>query len=309
MTLKKFYYYSPTKLKLIPIKDFIPKAMAFLAIFAFSIIFISVIISYSLFSDSDYRTLKGQDQIIEKEFEKELEILNKKYQKLATKFEDISNSANNVRLAINLEPLDINIDDYGIGGSEFVNSENLSPIYQKEQLSSIYDLVSNIEMNLKFETSNFEEINNKFEENKDLFQKLPAIRPVKSAIGDRFGMRYHPILKRRRMHYGLDFLANTGEEVFAPGDGKVTFVGIRGGYGKVIRINHDYGYETIYGHLSKYKVKKGQVVKRGELIGLTGNSGSLSTGPHLHYEVRHNGVCLNPRNFIFEETKLFADSY
>ena len=110
------------------------------------------------------------------------------------------------------------------------------------------------------------------------------------------------------MHHGLDFLCNTGEEVVAPGEGVITYVGRRGGYGKVIRINHGFGYETIYGHLSKYKVKKGQKVKRGDIIALSGNSGSLSTGPHLHYEVRHNGATLNPKNFFFDETKLFEKS-
>jgi murein DD-endopeptidase MepM/ murein hydrolase activator NlpD len=122
-------------------------------------------------------------------------------------------------------------------------------------------------------------------------------------------MRYHPILKRRRMHHGLDFLSNTGEEVFSPGSGIVTYVGRKGGYGKIIRINHGFGYETLYAHLSKYKVKKGQRVKRGELIALSGNSGSLSTGPHLHYEVRHKGVSLNPRNFIFDDIRLFDKSF
>ncbi|MDX1701686.1 MAG: M23 family metallopeptidase, partial [Melioribacteraceae bacterium] len=132
--------------------------------------------------------------------------------------------------------------------------------------------------------------------------------PVKSSIGDRFGMRFHPILKSRRMHHGLDFLCNTGAQVIAPGDGTITYVGRHGGYGKVIRINHGFGYETIYAHLSKYKVKKGQKVKRGDLIAISGNTGNLSTGPHLHYEVRHKGITLNPQNFIFENLRLFDKS-
>ena len=110
------------------------------------------------------------------------------------------------------------------------------------------------------------------------------------------------------MHHGLDFLSNIGDSVHAPGDGVVTFVGNRGGYGKVVRINHGFGYETLYAHLSKFKVKKGQKINRGDLIALSGSSGSLSTGPHLHYEVRHKGISLNPRNFIFEDVRLFDSS-
>ena len=85
----------------------------------------------------------------------------------------------------------------------------------------------------------------------------------------------------------------------------IEFTGRKGGFGKTIIVNHGFGYKTLYAHLNKYKVKKGQKIKRGDLIGLTGSSGSLSTGPHLHYEVRHNGIALNPRNFIFDDVKIF----
>ncbi|MBN1300266.1 MAG: M23 family metallopeptidase [Melioribacteraceae bacterium] len=118
-------------------------------------------------------------------------------------------------------------------------------------------------------------------------------------------MRYHPILKIRRMHYGIDILANRGTEVYAPGAGVVEFVGRKGGHGNTVIINHGFGYKTLYAHLSKFKVKKGQSVKRGDLIALSGSSGSLATGPHLHYEVTHNGIALDPRNFIFDDVKIF----
>jgi murein DD-endopeptidase MepM/ murein hydrolase activator NlpD len=118
-------------------------------------------------------------------------------------------------------------------------------------------------------------------------------------------MRRHPILKIKRMHNGTDFLSYYNTPVYAPGGGVVEFVGRKGGFGRTIIINHGFGYKTTYAHLNKYKVKKNQKVKRGDLIGLTGSSGSLSTGPHLHYEVRHNGIALNPRNFIFDDVKIF----
>jgi murein DD-endopeptidase MepM/ murein hydrolase activator NlpD len=117
-------------------------------------------------------------------------------------------------------------------------------------------------------------------------------------------MRRHPILKIKRMHNGLDFIAYYNTPVYAPGGGIVEYVGRRGGFGKMVVINHGFGYKTRYAHLNKYKVKKGQKVKRGDLIALSGNSG-LSTGPHLHYEIRHNGIALNPRNFIFDDIKIF----
>lgn len=308
MKIKKFYYYSPDKLKLVPINNFISKGVLSLLFFAVLVSLVSIFFSINFFGTSSESIVNNQAEIIKMEYEKEIETLEDKYKQLSKKLNNISESSNVIRIAVNLEPVDVNDQHFGIGGSEFTEIINTSSILKNKKLNNIYDYISKIETNLKLEMSNYEEIQEKFSDNLELFKVIPAIRPVNAPIGDRFGLRFHPILKLKRMHNGLDFLANTGETVFAPGDGVITFVGNNGGYGKVIRITHGYGYETIYGHLSKYKVKKGQKVKRGDIIALTGNSGSLSTGPHLHYEVRHNGVCLNPRNFIFEDLKLFENT-
>jgi murein DD-endopeptidase MepM/ murein hydrolase activator NlpD len=308
MKIKKFYYFSPEKLKLIPIKNFIPKSISFLIIIALFFSLISLLIANSLLKNSTTKILVKQNGIIEEQYEKEINQLREKYVVLATEFEKLRQSSNDVRLAVNLETLEVDERNYGIGGSEFKNFNNYTMVESKTKLNLIYDYANSIETNLKFETSNYDHIKNKFKKDKKLFNCIPAISPINSAIGDRFGYRFHPILKKKRMHHGLDFLSNTGEKVLAPGDGVISYVGSKAGYGKVIRINHGYGYETIYAHLSKYKVKRGQKIKRGDLIALSGNSGSLSTGPHLHYEVRHNGVCLNPRNFIFDNVKLFDNN-
>ena len=308
MKIRKFYYYSPDKLKLIPISHFIPKLISLFVIFAFLISSILFFLAYHFLFETDSKILYSQEKIIRSEYEKEIDYLKQKYIKLASDFEALSNTTNDVRLAVNLTPIKTDEQKFGIGGTEFDDRMISYNSSIKSGIAQIYDYINNIEVKLNLEASIFEEIKTKFEENKNLYDCLPAIKPVVSPIGDRFGVRFHPILKRRRMHHGLDFLCNTGEEVVAPGEGVITYVGRRGGYGKVIRINHGFGYETIYGHLSKYKVKKGQKVKRGDIIALSGNSGSLSTGPHLHYEVRHNGATLNPKNFFFDETKLFEKS-
>src|SRR5690606_17261973 len=108
-----------------------------------------------------------------------------------------------------------------------------------------------------------------------------------------YGWRIDPVYKTRRMHWGMDFTAPVGTEVYSTGDGVVEELEIKSwGYGKSIVIDHGYGYKTRYAHLSAFKVKKGDKVKRGDLIGLIGNSGK-STGPHLHYEVEHNGQKIN----------------
>lgn len=129
-------------------------------------------------------------------------------------------------------------------------------------------------------------------------RSLPISSPVEGTITSGFGMRNHPILRRRRAHKGLDIAAPTGTEIFAPGRGVVTFSGRKNGYGNTVIVDHGYGYTTLYAHCSKLLVEKGASVSRGDVIALVGSTGR-STGPHLHYEVRINGTHMNPSAFIF----------
>lgn len=135
---------------------------------------------------------------------------------------------------------------------------------------------------------------------------MPAIMPIKKnqcSLVSGYGMRYHPILHYRRMHTGVDLTAAAGTPVYATGDGTVTLAGRggnMGGYGVAIIINHGYGFQTLYAHLSQVQVRQGQKVKRGDLIGNVGRTG-LSSGYHLHYEVIQNGNKVNPVYFFFND--------
>lgn len=135
---------------------------------------------------------------------------------------------------------------------------------------------------------------------------MPAIMPIRKNdcnIVSGFGMRYHPILHHRRMHTGIDLTAQQGTPVYATADGVVTIAG-RGdgtsGYGICVVVNHGYGYQTLYGHLSKTTVRVGHKVKRGEMVGTVGHTG-LAQGNHLHYEVIQNGNKVNPVYFFFND--------
>lgn len=130
-------------------------------------------------------------------------------------------------------------------------------------------------------------------------RQMPALLPADGVIVSGFGMRLHPILRVRKMHEGIDILLPYGSPVYAPGDGIVRETGRSAGYGLYIILEHPAtGYRTLYGHLSKVLVRRGQKVQRGDQIALSGNSGR-STGPHLHYEVRDSqGRALNPLQFV-----------
>jgi murein DD-endopeptidase MepM/ murein hydrolase activator NlpD len=138
-----------------------------------------------------------------------------------------------------------------------------------------------------------------------MLASIPAIQPVPNKNLKRassgYGYRMHPIYKVRKMHWGMDFSAPTGTEIFATGDGTVTKVDKgRRGYGKHVVIDHGYGYKTLYAHMSEIDVRRGQKVKRGDVIGLVGNTG-ISSAPHLHYEVMKDGKKINPANFYFND--------
>lgn len=133
-----------------------------------------------------------------------------------------------------------------------------------------------------------------------MLKTIPNGLPLDSSkVTSKYGYRYHPILKKRKFHRGIDFKAKRKTPIYSTADGVVSFVQSRniGSFGRVIKIQHNYGFETVYAHLNKTNVKVGDVVKKNQLIGLSGNSGR-STAPHLHYEVKYGSKILDPKNFI-----------
>jgi murein DD-endopeptidase MepM/ murein hydrolase activator NlpD len=138
-----------------------------------------------------------------------------------------------------------------------------------------------------------------------MLASIPSIQPVSNKdlnrIASGFGVRIDPVYKVPKFHAGLDFTAPTGTEIYASGDGVVELVEFNyGGYGNQVIINHGYGYKTRYGHMSKFAVRQGQKIKRGEKVGYVGSTGK-STGPHLHYEVLKNNEAINPIYFFYND--------
>ena len=137
-------------------------------------------------------------------------------------------------------------------------------------------------------------------EKESQLKSTPSVRPVRGWVTSRFGFRISPFTQKPVMHSGLDIAAAPGTEVRAPADGVVAYAGIDAGYGKLVTVDHGFGYKTRYGHNSKIYVSVGQRVRRGQVISSVGNTGR-STGPHLHYEVHINGIATDPMNFILDE--------
>lgn len=226
------------------------------------------------------------------------------YTQLKTGLDSLINLNDQLRIVANLEPVSEEERLVGIGGS---STDILSKVISSKDfdISNALNVIDEMTRKFEFEKIQYQKISEKFSENNELFEHIPAIKPTSGNFAyNSFGMRLHPILKRYKPHYGIDIVVDRGTPVWAPGKGKVVYVGRRGGFGLVVEIDHGFGYTTIFAHLSKSLVKAGQTVSRGEIIAKSGNSG-LSSGPHLHYEVHHNGSKLNPVDFFFDDVNFF----
>jgi len=166
-------------------------------------------------------------------------------------------------------------------------------------LFQLKDKIDALSYTVKLEKDSYNTIFNKIKSNEEMYAHIPSISPVNNAyLGSGYGYRTDPIDGKRRMHRGLDFAVNLNTDVLATGDGVVKKAQYDSGWGRYVKIDHGYGYETIYAHLYKIKVKKGQKVKRGDVIGKSGNSGRAA-GFHLHYEVHKNKKVEDPAKYFF----------
>ncbi|HRP93876.1 MAG TPA: M23 family metallopeptidase [Ignavibacteriaceae bacterium] len=303
--MKKFYYFSEKSLNFLEIKHFKEKAAAVLIVSVLllsSILFGVFYLVSNLSNKDDYiQSLKKENELLKGKYLS----LTDQYVKLESDLTSLTKLSNDLRLAVNLEPISVEQRKLGVGGST-----TISKLYSGlgSDISDAIDVADKVLKKFEFEKIQYDEITSKLKMNKNLFESIPAIVTADGNYSsESYGMRMHPILHVYKMHTGIDIITDVGTSVKATGKGKVIFVGPRSGYGLAIEIDHGFGYQTIYAHLSSINVKEGSIVKRNQVIAKSGNSG-LSSGPHLHYEVLHNGQTLNPSEFFFDEYSYFESS-
>lgn len=229
-------------------------------------------------------------------------LLNKKMSQVEQVLEGIQHRDNEIyRLYFETNPIPEEQRKAGFGG---VNRYKSLEWFENSDM--IIDVSKNMDIlskQLYIQSKSLDEIINLAEDKEKLLAGIPAIQPIRkedlSRMASGYGWRSDPFTKARKKHNGMDFTAPTGTPIYATGNGKVKRAdNTASGFGQHIEIDHGYGYKTIYAHLSKYNVKRGQNVSRGDLIGFVGNTGR-SVGPHLHYEVHKNGRPINPINFYY----------
>ena len=235
-------------------------------------------------------------------YQLQYEQLNRKMQQIESVLDNLQDRDNQIyRVIFEANPISEDVRKAGFGGVNryadlegFENSELVIGTTKRMEILSKQVVV---------QSKSLDEIQRMALDKEVLLSAIPSIQPINNEdlrrMASGYGWRTDPFTKTRRKHKGMDFSAPTGTPIYATSDGKVIRVDGRApGYGKHIRIDHGFGYVTLYAHLSKYNVRRGQEVKRGDVIGFVGNTGR-SVAPHLHYEIRKDGVAINPINFYY----------
>ncbi|MBW8051132.1 MAG: M23 family metallopeptidase [Cytophagales bacterium] len=240
------------------------------------------------------------------EFELYYKILNKELQLVNNMLTNLQQRDENVyRTIFEAEPVPLSIRKAGIGGSNRYKDLLEKGIEREDLIVNTFKKIDNLKKQMYIQTKSYDEILELAQDKAKMFASIPAIQPIANKklkrLASGYGMRIHPIYKVRKMHTGIDFSAPRGTAIYATGDGKVRLIkqSYRG-YGKQIEIDHGYGYITKYAHLRSFTVKPGQIVKRGEVIGYVGSTGT-SVAPHLHYEVIHKRKKVNPVHYFFND--------
>lgn len=303
MKSNKYYYNKATlryekievnwKQKLLKLIGFVSAAITFALII--------VVFAFKYLESPKEKRLLSELTKVEQQYTE----MDKKLEQYFTIMADLQERDDNTyRTIFEAEPIPANIRTQGYGGSErFQFLENLP---NSKLLTSISKKMEQLGRLIYVQSKSYDEIADMIENKEKMLAHLPAIQPINNKnltrIASGYGYRIDPILKIRKFHYGIDFTAPSGTDVYVTGRGTVSKVGFsrKRGYGNHIVVDHGFNYKTLYAHLSKIHVKKGDDLDRGDIIGEVGDTGK-STAPHLHYEVMKNGNKINPVNFFYND--------
>jgi len=266
------------------------------------VVFATVVLffAYTFFNSPKELMLSRENQ----QYALQLELMNNRLEQLSSVLKDIEERDDNIyRTIFEAEPVPAEERQAGIGGAD--RYAHLKGYKNTQLITETAMKIDQLSRELYVQSKSFDDVYNLARNKAKMLASIPGIQPVSNKdlkrIASGFGYRIHPIYKTLRMHEGIDFTAPIGTPIYATGNGTIERLKHKmTGYGKVVMIDHGYGYETLYAHMSKVIVRPGQKIKRGEIIGYVGNTGR-STGPHLHYEVRKNSKPINPVHFFYQD--------
>jgi murein DD-endopeptidase MepM/ murein hydrolase activator NlpD len=297
------YYYNTHTLRFEKLE--VPLRVRLLQVFAFvtACIVTGLLIVFIVFKYIDSPKEKFLRQENE-DMKQRYSILSERMNELELQMDELENRDNNVyREIFGTIPIPDSIR------TKVVEKKNevklVARMGETELVNSMTDQLNLLAIRQKSQDKSYVEIINLVKNKEKLINATPSIQPVSNKNLDRiasgFGYRIDPVYKDRRLHPGLDFTAPSGTPIYATADGTVSDAGFNtGGYGNRVVVNHGFGYQTLYGHMSKIKARVGEKVKRGEVIGYVGSTGK-STGPHCHYEVHRSGRQVDPIYYFYND--------
>lgn len=280
------------------IKTLVKRVLGYLSTGLVSgVIFFFIFLQF--FDPPQTKKLKRQNEQLLSQYN----LLNKDLDKITKVLDDIQNRDDNIyRVIFEADPIPSSVRMAGFGGAN--RYSKLEEMDNAELIVSTTKKLDILSKQVFVQAKSYDEVAKMAMSREKMIASMPSIMPVSNKdlkqTASGWGMRMHPIYKILRFHYGMDFTAATGTDVFATGIGVVKSTERETGYGNMVVIDHGFGYETYYAHLSRINVQVGQKVNRGDVIGFVGSTGT-STAPHLHYEVSKNGVKVNPQNYYFQD--------
>jgi len=297
---KKKFHFNPDTLSYEQIEHTLAHKLKRFLIHALSGVFSGAIFFFIFVStiQSPQEKQLGQDK---SHMEAQYRVMERQLEEVQFVMSDLQQRDDNLyRVVFQADPIPLSIRRGSSANTEYYSQ--LLDMTNSEIVVSTSKKLNELKKELYIQSKSYDELV-LLSKNKDIMlASLPAIQPVSNKnltrMASGFGWRIDPVYHTRRFHAGMDFAAPIGTDIFATGNGTVISAGWQQGYGNCIQINHGYGYLTLYGHMSAFKVRIGQSVKRGEVIGLVGSTGK-STGPHCHYEVHYKGEIMNPQNYYF----------
>lgn len=304
MSIKNHYYYDETNCEFVPIEyNRLEQVVYNLSIWILSGVVltgIGIILLSTYIGTPAELALKAENEALYEQLESTKDALVDLDEQITA----IAEKDNEMyRSVLGMDQISYEERQAGVGGSDPYDEFDVYNESTSELLKWTASKVDNLERRIGIQKLSFEEIKSQYNVNKEKMSHIPAIKPTSGILLSGYGVRYHPILKYNRRHNGLDFRADIGDPVFTTGNGKIRFAGRKGTLGLVVIVDHGFGFETLYAHLSGLGkgIKNGSEVERGQQIGMAGDSG-LSEGPHLHYEVHFKGEPVDPIYYLFADT-------
>ncbi len=258
---------------------------------------IMVFVAYSFIDSPKERVLKRENE----QYKIQIRYLNKKINDLGGAIAELKDrDANIYRAIFEAEPIEIKLGKAGSADKY----KSLEGFDNTEELLALNQKVDELTDKVLAQSKSFDELSKLAKNKTEFLASIPAIQPISNKdltrVASGYGYRIHPIFKTHKFHSGIDFTAPQGTPIYATGNGTVYLAENGNGYGNHVIVYHGFGYSSLYAHMSRIKARPGQKVKRGELIGYVGSTGT-STAPHVHYEVIKGANKINPINYFFND--------